>query len=340
MAARQQHTWGDDLLDLYVLDCADKHVQIQVGRVEAWRVALGHMLATEVRRAQLKNLCRRWMSHGPTRSAGERQLPNGAIIRWSARDPQRVRPLSGASCNRLLAVLQRAYAIGRDDLELQTPLTFPHYAERTRGRYLTEDECCAIVDHFQAKVGADVKAQVFRLAYLTGVRKGQLRATRKRNVMIDGATWKLSWSGEETKNGQPHAVVLVGEELQIVQRAWANRLPDCEFLFHTDGKPLGPMRSELKRTCALLGIPYGREDGVVFHDTRHSAVTNLIASGTGEAAAMSITGHVDPSVFKRYNVRRDAVQADAALRRNDYLARQRGMTPTVPVIGTSRKQTT
>ena len=35
------------------------------------------------------------------------------------------------------------------------------------------------------------------------------------------------------------------------------------------------MLSEL-RTRALLGIPYERGKGVVFHDTRHSAVTNLV----------------------------------------------------------------
>jgi len=130
----------------------------------------------------------------------------------------------------------------------------------------------------------------------------------------------------------PHEVVLVGEELGIVQRAWENRRPDCDFLFHVDGKPLGPMRSELERTCTQLAIPYGRNRGIVFHDTRHSAVTNLVASGTGEAAAMSITGHADPAVFKRYNVRRDAVQAEAAERRAAYLAAQRGATPAVPAI--------
>src|SRR5262249_23032873 len=48
---------------------------------------------------------------------------------------------------------------------------------------------------------------------------------------------------------------------KIVERAWANRLPDCDFLFHVDGKPLGPMRYELERTCAALGIPYGRAKG-------------------------------------------------------------------------------
>ena len=39
---------------------------------------------------------------------------------------------------------------------------------------------------------------------------------------------------------------------------------------------------------------------------------------------MSITGHADRSVLKRYNVRRDAVQAEAAERRAAYLESQRG----------------
>jgi integrase len=322
-----------DLLDLYVLDCADHGVGIDPGRLETWYSSLGHRLAVEVQRTDVDELCRRWRSKGVTWSAGSRTLSNGQTLSWPARSPQRVRPLSGTSCNRLVSVLRRAYRLGQEQLNLLTPLTFPHYEERQRGEYITEDQCIAICQNFQAKVGREVKAAVFRLAYLTGVRKGQLRHTRKRNVVIDGGVWKLSWSGAETKNGKPHAVALSGEELEIVQRAWAARLPDCPYLFHVKGKPLGSMRSELRRTCQQLGIPYGRQSGVIWHDTRHSAVTNLVASGTGEAAAMSITGHVDPSVFKRYNVRRDQVQLEAAARRAAYLEAQRGTTPTVPMIG-------
>jgi hypothetical protein len=47
---------------------------------------------------------------------------------------------------------------------------------------------------------------------------------------------------------------------------------------------------------------------------------------------MTITGHVDPSMFKRYNVRRDDVQADALVRQQSYLAEKRSTTPTVPTI--------
>ena len=64
--------------------------------------------------------------------------------------------------------------------------------------------------------------------------------------------------------------------------------PDCDFLFHVKGKPIGPMISELKRTCAALGIPYGRGKGIVFHDTRHSAVTNLVGSGVPEVVAIDL----------------------------------------------------
>jgi len=43
------------------------------------------------------------------------------------------------------------------------------------------------------------------------------------------------------------------------------------------------MRSELQRTCKALGIPYGRGKVIVFHDTLHSAVTNLVAADVPKA---------------------------------------------------------
>jgi integrase len=318
----------NDLLDLYVLDCEDKAQPIQVGRVEPWRAMLGDARAVDVRRDHLDTICRRWRQTGPWWTNGERLLPHGKTLTWEARKPKRVRPLSGASCNRLVAVLRRAYSLGKEKRELVTSLTFPHYTEGKRGEYLTEDQCLAICANFQAKEGTWVKADVFRLAYLLGIRKGQLRRACKRHVLITGDTWKLRWPGEETKNGEPHELKLVGEPRAIVERAWASRLPDCDFLFHVGGKPLGSMLSELRRTCAALGIPYGRGKGIVFHDTRHSAVTNLVGAGVPEVVAMTVTGHADRSVFQRYNVRRDDVQADALERQEIYLTQQRGKTPT------------
>ncbi len=326
----------NDLLDLYVLDCEDQGQPIQVGRVEPWRATLGEARALDVGRDHLDTICRLWQRTGPSWPAGNQVLSDGRILTWKARPRERVRPLSGGSCNRLVAVLRRSYSLGKEKRGLVTSLTFPHYPEGRRGQYLTEDQCVAICANFQAKVGVAVKSDMFRLAYLLGIRKGQLRRTCKRHVLIAGDSWKLRWPGEETKNGRAHEVRLVGEALTIVQRAWAIRLPECELLFHVNGKPVGPMISELRRTCEWLGIPYGRGKGVVFHDTRHSAVTNLIGSGVPEAVAMTITGHADRTVFERYNVRRDDVQADALAAQEDYLTRKRGTAPRpTPITGRS-----
>ena len=55
-----------------------------------------------------------------------------------------------------------------------------------------------------------------------------------------------------------------------------------------------------------------------------------VARGEAKPTTLTITGHSDPSVFERYNVRRDAVQADALQQQERYLAGQRTSTPAVP----------
>ena len=137
-----------DLLDLYVVDCADTATPIQRGRVEPWRTALGPVRALDVSRLDLDSLCRRWQRAGVTWEAGTRTLADGRTLAWRARDPARVRPLSGASCNRILSVLCRSYRLGTEKLGLITPLTFPHFPEGPRGEYITEDQCLAICAHF------------------------------------------------------------------------------------------------------------------------------------------------------------------------------------------------
>src|SRR5439155_23012822 len=77
--------------------------------------------------------------------------------------------------------------------------------ERLRGAPASPSGCVRSAAR-AAREGASGKAGVFRLAYLLGIRKGQLRRTCKRHVLISGNTWKLRWPGEETKNGEAHEV--------------------------------------------------------------------------------------------------------------------------------------
>ena len=56
-------------------------------------------------------------------------------------------------------MLRRAYTIGREDLQLVTSLTFPHYDNGKRGEYITEDQCVPICASFRAKEGGAGPAQ-------------------------------------------------------------------------------------------------------------------------------------------------------------------------------------
>jgi hypothetical protein len=60
-------------------------------------------------------------------------------------------------------------------------------------------------------------------------------------------------------------------------------------------------------------------------------VTNLVGAGVPEVVAMTVTGHADRTVFQRYSVRRDDVQADALERQEMYLTQQCGTMPTTLV---------
>ena len=316
-----------------LLDYSDHDRTLQVGRIEPWYAAFGTMLATEIERADVDDRCRRWRSHGPTWGAESRTLSDGRTITWPARPKERVRPLSGASLNRLVAVLRRAYKLGQEKLGLHVVLTFPHYAESRRGEYITEDQCLAICANFQAKVGATVKADFFRLGYLTGIRKGQLRGDdeaqrRDRRRHLEARVGRRR--DEERGNRTPSSSS--ANSWRSSSGRGPHALPDCDYPLPRRG---AAARADALRVAThLCAAPdsYGRTRGIVFHDTRHSAVTNLVACGTGEAIAMSITGHADPSVFKRYNVRRDPVQAEAAERRDAYPRQQRGTTPSIPAI--------
>ena len=212
-------------------------------------------------------------------------------------------------------------------MELVTALTFPHLRETARGKAIPPADFYAIL----AGVPSVVKQSVFELAYLTGVRKTQLLLTELANVNAD--EWIITWRGDQTKTGKrtgvPHGLPLDGRSHEIVQAAWAQRRPDCRYLFHEGGKPLGLLRSEWNRACKRAGFPVGRKHGgYVFHNTRHSAITNMSAAGVPDTVATTISGHRTLSVFQRYNIVSPETQR-AALRQAQTYVQSTGPAPKV-----------
>lgn len=125
----------------------------------------------------------------------------------------------------------------------------------------------------------------------------------------------LAWEDQTVKNRRPDVLPLTGRAQAIVQRLWDARGVGVA-LFHIDGKPLGALRSELRRACKTAGVPYGRktDGGFVFHDTRRCALTNAQAAGVPDSVARNISGHRTDSAHRRYLITQEAAQL-AALRK-------------------------
>jgi len=296
----------NDLLDLLVEDYANKGQTLQQGRAEAWRAALGPMRALDVQLRHIEGVMKAWCEKG---------------IAWPGRDPKRVVPTTRANTVTYIPFLRRAYSLGRMHFQLMTPLVFPSTKRKRRNRYHPPSSWTAIRDVIAAGRGCGpVLAEAMELDQIYGIRKVMLRTLEVRHVRpVSEKVWRITIPGEETKNGEPYDVALVGRALEIVQAAWARRLPNCPYLFHYHGRRLPDPRYRLKAACEQLGIPYGRNVGLVFHDLRHAAVTTLQATRTGTAVGMSITGHQDVKVYTDYNATFEDAQIEAILRAEQYL---------------------
>lgn len=153
-------------------------------------------------------------------------------------------------------------------------------------------------------------------------------------------TKEFTWTAAEVKAKRPTVLPLDGRPLALIERLHAARRLHCRFVFH--GALCAPGRAHSKSygcvghfetawaaACRAAGFPVGRKaGGFVFHNTRHTAVTNLVNAGVPAHEAMAVSGHRTRSVFDRYSLSLKA-QTRAALRRVTAYTQDQDFTPTV-----------
>jgi integrase len=229
--------------------------------------------------------------------------------------------VSPSTCNRRTQLLRRAYRLGKLRLD-PARLDFSDCIlpeQSPRGLYFDAAAFTAVHEHLPAYL-----RDFFEFAYVCGTRKGQLARTT-------WAHWnpemqEFTWSKAEVKAKRDFVLPLDGRALELIEARHAERKLHCRFVFHgvrcAPGHPpskhygcTGDFKRAWATACKKAGYPIGRKHGgFVFHNTRHTAVTNLVNAGVPAHEAMAVSGHRTRSVFDTYSLTLKD-QTKAALRR-------------------------
>jgi integrase len=218
-----------------------------------------------------------------------------------------------ASVNRELGALGRMTTLARHQFGLTPPFVITKFEERNvRQGFFEQADVAAVTAHLRPELAALAQA-----ALLTGWRKGELRSRQWPHVDF-GAGW-LRLEPGETKNGEGRQFPLIPElralleaqraRLEAIQRRTGRVVP---WVFcRDDGAPVGDFKKAWATACRRAGyfqVVTGKDGRTrkvptkLVHDFRRSAVRNLVRAGVPEVVAMKLTGHLTPSVFKRYAI--------------------------------------
>jgi hypothetical protein len=168
--------------------------------------ALGHLLIGDLRPVHLHDLCTRWRTLG---------------IEYPGRDLKRnpQHPVSGTTTNHAMRMLRQALRLAAVKLgvplphSLGDPMAYPKFSEPITGKYITQEDFERILSH----IDPGPKRALVELAYLIGVRKGQLRKTELKNVRVErGVVTAFVWDSGKVKNRREHVVPLEGRAQEIV----------------------------------------------------------------------------------------------------------------------------
>jgi integrase len=198
---------------------------------------------------------------------------------------------ANASINRELAALKRMFSLAVEDGRLSHSPYVPTLEEDNARQ--------GFVDHgafvsLRANLAEYLRDPIAFL-YLSGWRLGEMKTLEWRDVDLAGKVVHLR--PEISKNKDGRLLPLSGEMLEIMERAHSKRRPDCPFVFHRDGEPIGDFRKAWSTACKAVGL-----HPILVHDLRRTAVRNMVRAGIGDRVAMTLSGHKTRSVFDRYNI--------------------------------------
>jgi integrase len=220
-------------------------------------------------------------------------------------------PVTNVTINRRLETLRRALnlAVKAGELARRPEIEMLDESASRRGQYIEASDRVLLGEHLP-----DYVASVFEFACEYGVRKGQLAQVER--TWVDPARRVITFPPRVTKRRRQHQIPLEGRGWAIVERllALGAERPWCPYLFHglrchAGRRPstrygcLGDFRAAWENALSAAGLPVGRKaGGIIFHNTRNTAVTDLLAGGMPQQEAMRVSGHETTAMIDWYDM--------------------------------------
>lgn len=273
------------LIDAYVAAGRPQPLgQSALSRLAYWRQALGDRPVAAITPDDVDAALATLIARGRLRAKrGHQPEPTGQPLKGSTVN-RHINDLGGLyRYARRLRIVPRAHVSPLTGIERAPEPADPE-------RYLRPEEVerilavARVVDRRWKRLPA-----LIRLAFTTGLRRGNLTALRWRDVDLDAATVSVA----RTKNGRPMVVPIPAVVVEELRRL-PHPSPDSLVFEGRKGRPHG-FRKLWVKACNEAGLP-GRN----FHQLRHGTATALAKAGVNQASLMAALGHRTLSASARY----------------------------------------
>ena len=176
-----------------------------------------------------------------------------------------------------------------------------------RDRALSADEFNRLMDACPRHL-----KDILTVGYWTGMRKGEITSLTWDKIDMKGRMIRLD--ATDTKAGKAKSIPM-SDAVHVVLKAIVRAIHDQHVFLYYGKRITRNFSQGLKTACSKAGIEWGRDvkGGFVFHDLRHSFVTDMRRAGVDRTVRMAITGHAIRDMDQRYDVVED-LDKQAAIR--------------------------
>ena len=223
----------------------------------------------------------------------------------------------------LRLIFTRAMRVGQLGANPLTGISLPS-AEGRRERIATRDEAAALI----AAIPEPLERAAWGCAFYAGLRLGEIRALRWRDVDFDRGTIRVSHSLDQLarleSNLQPPKSRAGLRTVPIVERLYALLRaldPTAEgFVFGRENGRYA-MSAENLRRRALIAWGVAELQPITPHEARHTFASLLIATGANVKAISTVMGHASSAItLDRYGHLLPGAEVEIGARLDAYLA--------------------